>query len=393
MKMSWRDIGDFCQAVIGFMVRGVIEKGFKPMSDSSKVSQMKLLVVGGAGFVGSSLARSFAEETSQNQVVVMDNLHRRGSELNLPDFRRRGISFHHGDIRIGSDFDGLGTGFDLVIDASAEPSVQAGLNEAPHYLLQTNLQGTVHCLEFARKHGARFLFLSTSRVYSIEPLQNVGLREEKTRLALTDGQKTPGVSPAGIAESFPVHLPRSLYGASKLASELLIQEYAFSYGTPALINRCGVIAGPGQFGKVDQGVFTLWVAHHFFGKPLSYTGFGGEGKQVRDLLHPSDLFQLIRKQIRSEDAWKAEAFNVGGGIQSSLSLCELTQLCREMAEKTVPIESRRETHRVDVPYYVSDSTRARERFNWAPKRPVQGLIYDIFQWLKQNQNELKWIFN
>src|SRR5690606_7583876 len=151
----------------------------------------------------------------------------------------------------------------------------AGLDGAPSYLVQTNLGGTLNCLEWARRQGAAVVFLSTSRVYSIAPLREVGLRETETRFEIAESQALPGVSAAGVAEDFPTHLPRSLYGATKLASEMMVQEYAEAYGVPAVINRCGVIAGPGQFGKVDQGVFTLWVANHYFGKPLRYTGFGG----------------------------------------------------------------------------------------------------------------------
>ena len=175
-------------------------------------SAIRVLVTGGAGFVGSNLAVAFRDRG--DAVTALDNLHRRGSELNLPRFRERGIEFRRGDVRNPADLDGLDGAFDVFIEASAEPSVHAGLDGSPDYLLGTHLTGTLHCLEFARKRAGVFVFLSTSRVYSIAPLRALPLVETDTRF----------VCDTAIDESFPTHLPRSLYGASKLASELIIQE-------------------------------------------------------------------------------------------------------------------------------------------------------------------------
>lgn len=232
---------------------------------------MKILITGGAGFVGANFAVSFKKEDPAMTVVAVDNLKRRGSEFNLALFKQVGVEFIHADIRHDSDLEDIPGNFDIFIEASAEPSVLAGVNGSPHYLLQTNLGGTLNCLEFARKRAKIFVFLSTSRVYSLAPLKEIKLLETPSRFAAAAVQSHPGISQSGISESFPTHLPRSLYGATKLASELIVQEYVHNYGLQAVINRCGVIAGPGQFGKVDQGVFTLWVAHHFFKQPLQYT--------------------------------------------------------------------------------------------------------------------------
>lgn len=275
---------------------------------------MRILITGGAGFVGSNLAKAFQKAGSQ--VTAFDNLRRRGSELNLVDFKRLDIEFVHGDIRNPSDLADLAGNFDLLIEASAEPSVLAGLNQSPAYLLDTNLKGTMHCLDFALRRVKRTVFLSTSRVYSMAPLRELALEEGPKRFELKGSR--------GISERFPVDTARSLYGTTKLASEYLVQEYQNTYGCEAVIYRCGVIAGRGQFGKVDQGVFTLWMANHFFGRPLKYIGFGGTGKQVRDLLHPSDLYALIRLQLDSGKKWDAPVFNVGGGREISTSLLELT---------------------------------------------------------------------
>ena len=112
---------------------------------------------------------------------------------------------------------------------------------------------------------------------------------------------------------------------------------------PAVIDRCGVIAGPWQMGKVDQGVFTHWMLAHHFGNPLSYIGFGGEGKQVRDLLHVEDLVDLVERQLLDPEAWDGRTVNVGGGRECSLSLRETTAICRELTGNEVPIEPVAET--------------------------------------------------
>lgn len=351
-----------------------------------------VLVTGGAGFVGASLAASYRERYPDARVVALDNLRRRGSELNLARFRRLGIEFAHGDVRSAHDLEGVEGTFDLVIDASAEPSVLAGLAGSPRYVLETNLGGTLSCLELARRRAGAFVFLSTSRVYSIAPLRQLRLREGATRFELETEQPWPGAGARGISEEFPTHLPRSLYGASKLAAELIVQEYADTYGLRAVIDRCGVIAGPGQFGKVEQGVFTLWVAAHVFGRPLRYKGFGGTGRQVRDLLHPRDLFELLERQVPAIEPGVAGVFNVGGGREVSTSLLELTALCREIAGREVAVGADPETGPVDIPLFLTDSGRARERFGWAPKTGLRELIEEIHAWLVENRAELAAVF-
>jgi CDP-paratose 2-epimerase len=353
---------------------------------------MRVVITGGAGFVGSSLALAFRERHPKAEICAFDNLKRRGSELNLERFQRHGISFVHGDVRQPEDLATLPGTFDLVIDASAEPSVLAGLDGSPAYVLDTNLGGTINCLELARKRAKAFVFLSTSRVYSIAPLRELALDEGATRFTLAAKQTSPGVSAAGIAEHFPVHLPRSLYGATKLASELLVQEYAAAYGLRAVIDRCGVIAGPGQFGKVDQGVFTLWVANHLFGLPLKYTGFGGTGKQVRDLLHPSDLFRAIELQLDAIDRLSGETFNLGGGQACSTSLAELSALCQTACGRSVPIASHLDSPSVDIPLYISDNSKAKQAFGWQPERTVRDIVTDIHAWLDRERVRLAPLF-
>ena len=347
-----------------------------------------ILITGGAGFVGSNLAIMFREARPELGVTVFDNLKRRGSELNLPRLKAAGVEFRHGDIRSTYDFNDLKP-YDLMIDCSAEPSVQAGLQDSPRAVLDINLVGTINCLEAARACGAAFMFVSTSRVYPIKALNDLPFTETATRFHWEDVPGIAGFSERGVAEGFTLDGARSFYGTSKLAGEQLIQEYVFSYGMRALINRCGVIAGPWQMGKVDQGVITLWVTRHYFDRPLCYTGFGGHGKQVRDILHVRDLFDLLQLQLEAPERWDGRVYNVGGGNQGSVSLRELTALCVQETGKSISITSVPETAGVDLRVYVTDAQKVEHDFGWRPTRGPARIVRDIRAWIEDNSQTLE----
>ncbi len=346
-----------------------------------------ILITGGAGFVGSNLAVMFRRRFPERQVWAFDNLRRRGSELTLPRLREAGVIFIHGDIRCGEDFERLPR-FDLLIDCSAEPSVHAGAQGSPTEVLNINLLGTINCLEMARKAGASFLFLSTSRVYPIQGLNGIPWIEDEQRFRWSADFSSVGLSKHGVTEEFPLTGARSFYGATKLACELLIQEYHQTCGVPALINRCGILAGPWQMGKVDQGVVTLWVARHHFMRPLQYIGFEGTGKQVRDLLHIEDLFDLLVRQIETDQVWDARVYNVGGGPEISVSLRELTDLCQKVTGNCVAIDEQGETSPLDVRIFLTDSRFVRRDFGWQPKQNAEQIVRDIHRWINRHERLL-----
>ncbi|MGB5632961.1 MAG: NAD-dependent epimerase/dehydratase family protein [Waterburya sp.] len=351
----------------------------------------QVLITGGAGFVGSSVGLGLAQRYPEWEITALDNLKRRGSELNLPRLKQAGIKFVHGDIRNGEDLDPVVLQPDLIVECSAEPSVLAGYT-SPGYMLQTNLVGTINCLELARQTQADFVFLSTSRVYPIAYLNALQYTEKEARFELLTQQSLPGASSHGISETFPLNKARSLYGSTKLASELLIAEYADAYGLRTLINRCGVLTGPWQMGKVDQGVFALWMANHYFEKPLKYIGYGGTGKQVRDFLHVADLLDLIDLQIHSLEELKGQTYNVGGGAAKTLSLYETTQLCQVITGHKVQIASIPETRIGDVPLFVTDSRKVIAATGWQPQRDAKTTLTDIYEWIRQSEQQVREIF-
>jgi CDP-paratose 2-epimerase len=348
----------------------------------------RIVITGGAGFIGSNLALLFKRHRPSAAVVALDNLKRRGSELTLSRLRASGVEFVHGDIRNMDDLANAGPA-NIIVEASAEPSVFAGYGGDPNYVIHTNLFGAANCLEYARRHGSDFVFLSTSRVYPIAALRMLPLDQNNSRFFLRSGISQPGVSAAGISETFPLAGHRSLYGATKLAAELLVEEYRAMYGLRVVINRCGVISGPWQMGKVDQGFVVLWLSRHLFGGALSYTGFGGYGLQVRDILHVEDLYDLIVRQLDGLGECSGSVFNVGGGMASSVSLCELTAKAQKISGRKIKLGRVAETRDADVPLYVSDHQAVTRRIGWMPRRSLDQLLDDVWRWLIDERAQLE----
>ena len=341
---------------------------------------MKILITGICGFTGSTLARAFQEFDSGIELWGADNLIRPGSERNRERLRSAGMHVFHADVRCHSDLD-VAPAVDWVIDAAANPSVLAGVKGvvSSRQLLEHNLVGTINLLEYCKRTAAGLVLLSTSRVYSIAPLINlsVGVENEAYRPQL-DSHKVIGLSSEGVAENFATKPPISLYGATKLASELLVLEYAEAFGLPAWINRCGVLAGAGQFGTPDQGIFTFWINSYLRRQPLKYIGFDGHGHQVRDCLHPSDLAALIWKQMKSPDRQVERVQNVGGGVASAMSLAQLTSWCaNRFGKHTVGRDSASRPY--DIPWMVLDPARAERQWDWQPTIRVAQILEEIAQ--------------
>ena len=179
---------------------------------------------------------------------------------------------------------------------------------------------------------------------------------------------------------------------TKLAAELMVEEYADAYGLQYIINRCGLLTGPWQMAKSDQGVMALWMAAHYFRRGLSYIGFHGTGKQVRDVLHIDDFCDLLVDQIQHFALYSGRSYNVGGGLGNSLPLQETTRLCAEITGNTIPLSSSVATRPADVRLYVSDHRLISSINSWQPRQDAYCTLTDIFNWLRAEETQLRPLF-
>lgn len=344
---------------------------------------MKLLLTGICGFVGSTLAEALRQHRPGWELLGVDNFIRPGSEGNRARLARLGVRLFHGDVRLASDVDALPAA-DWVLDCAANPSVLAGVDgkSSSRQVIEHNLLGTINLLEFCRRCRAGFLLLSTSRVYSIPPLATLPVKPgpgEAFRLQ-DNAPLPPGVSAAGVDETFSVAPPISLYGATKLASEVLALEYGESLGLPVWINRCGVLAGAGQFGRADQGILAYWLNAWLRREPLRYIGFGGTGLQVRDALHPRDLAALLVQQMEMGDAsGRPRLVNLSGGAGQTFSLAGLSAWCAERFDFAHPVAADLAPRPFDIPWMVMDCRLAQQTWAWQPQTSLGEILEEIAQ--------------
>ena len=348
---------------------------------------MKVLITGICGFAGTSIAKTLLQHHSNLQIIGLDNFSRMGSELNIPTLTNLGINLIRGDIRFQTDIDALPK-TDFVIDCAANPSVLAGIDgqSSSRQLMEHNLLGTINLLEYCKRHKSGIILLSTSRVYSASELAALPVKSSDNRFELQDCNVN-GASSFGISEDFPTTAPLSLYGASKLASETLILEYGECFDFPVWINRCGVLAGAGQFGKADQGIFSYWIHSFREQKPLKYIGFNGTGHQVRDALHPKDLVPLLSRQMLEPD-WEApKIINLGGGVENSLSLKKLSSWSEDRFGRNEVLASQDERP-MDAPWIVMNTTTAQNAWNWNVQTKIEEILEEIANHAEKNPDWL-----
>jgi CDP-paratose 2-epimerase len=350
---------------------------------------MHILITGVCGFVGSTLARELLAAMPGLQLTGVDNFIRAGSELNRRELTKLGVKILHADIRSATDFETLPAA-DYVIDAAANPSVLAGVDgkTSSRQLLEHNLWGTVNLLEYCKQHKAGLILLSTSRVYSVPPLAALPVEVRQGAFhPRTDGELPVGITAAGVSEAFSTVPPISLYGSSKLASEAVALEYAETFQFPVWVNRCGVLAGAGQFGKADQGIFSFWINSHLRRRPLKYIGFGGSGHQVRDGLHPKDLVPALLAQMRYSGQDKPRIANFSGGAANAMSLAQLTEWCNaRFGWQTVASDAR--PRPFDIPWMVLDARRAQMVWNWTPQTTLPQVLEEIARHAEQHPDWL-----
>lgn len=351
---------------------------------------MKILVTGICGFAGSALVRSLLSSRTNLSIFGIDNLSRKGSETNIEPLRALGCDIRIGDVRDVALLDSL-PDCDWILDCAANPSVLAGVDgSSSRDLVDQNLYGTVNLLELCKKWNAGFTLLSTSRVYSIAAMASLPMAKSATRFEMPSTASGPGWSHSGITEDFSTQPPISLYGSTKLCSEWLALEYGEAFGFPVWINRCGVLAGAGQFGKADQGIFSYWIHSWLAGRPLRYIGFGGSGLQVRDCLHPRDLAPALLRQIDHRGMGKPRIVNFSGGLPNSMSLKELSTWCTLKSGPASPINDPERlsdsgsVRPFDIPWAILDSSVAEKTWDWKPEATLEMILGEIQEHAMEN---------
>lgn len=342
---------------------------------------MKILITGGCGFVGSNLALFLKKKIKNAKISSVDNLYRKGSEINEKRLKKFNIKNFRINIANYKKLLKLKK-FNLILDCCAEPAIEES-QKNPDKIINTNLLGTFNLLKKCIRDKSGIIFLSTSRVYSIKSLNYFYKNSLK---------KTPNTSRATINETFDTSSPKSLYGFSKLASEDLIKEFHYTNNTKFIINRFGVISGPWQFGKQDQGFISLFMGKHLNKKQLKYIGFDGNGRQLRDVIHIDDVCEIIYKQIKYFSKINNKTFNIGGGIKNIISLKKLTFFCQQITKNIVKIKKIKKTSKFDIKCYISNNKKIYNFYKWKPKKNINNILVDIYNWMKLNPGLTKKYF-
>jgi CDP-paratose 2-epimerase len=355
---------------------------------------LHVLVTGGCGFIGSHVALHLRE--GGHKVAVMDNLVRRGSEQNISVLERHGVTFFHGDVRNPEDLSNLPSSVELICDTSAQPSVVTGYAN-PLFDITNNGFGAINILEYARPRRIPLIFWSSNRVYGADRLNALPRCETDSRFTYDSeawnhlpGELRPaGFHPVhGISEDFSIDGgQRSIYGLSKLIADAACQEYAHAYDLPVAVNRFGVISGIGQFGQADQGWVVWWAVAHWFRLPLTYLGW--QGKQVRDVLFVEDMLSLLDAQIAQLTRFRGEVFNLGGGPGNAISLQEATKSMQEISSRSTTITVSDQPRRGDIALYWTDNRKAASQLEWKPRTDLRTGFQRIFEWIRQNETELR----
>ena len=338
----------------------------------------RIFITGICGFLGSHLAYYF--NSLGYKVYGADNLSRKGSEKNYKLLKKKGIKIYKIDLSNLKNLDFLKKNikFTALVHCAALTSVMDGANNnSTEFIYKNNIISTLSSLKISNFFKTKFIFISSSRVYSISEIDKLKFKIANNKFKLKK-TKLKGISQRGINENFSTTNPLSFYGSSKLICENIVQEYCLFNKIPYAINRCGLLSGKGQLYKNDQGIISYWINSWKKKKKLEYIDFGSKGYQVRDCLHPLDLGNLIKKQISflNKNKLKIKIFNVSGGIESSFSLKELSTWC----EKNLcfkKIGRRKKIRPFDLKWIVLDNFLVRKVFKWKVKFKKYQIFQDI----------------
>jgi CDP-paratose 2-epimerase len=340
---------------------------------------MKILITGGCGFVGTNIALFLSKK--KYKVQSLDNLSRKGSRYNLSLLKKNNIKNYNLDIAKYNKIKKLPK-YDLIIDCCAEAAVEVSRKQIDK-VINTNLTGTLNILKKVKKDNSKIIFLSSSRVYPISSLNKI-IKNKNIKKTLSVNKM--------INEMENTQGAKSIYGLTKLTSEMFVEEFSYAFNVKYLINRCGVISGPLQFGKQDQGFVSLWIWSHINKIKLDYIGYGGYGNQIRDVLHINDLCELILIQIKKFNQINNKLFTVGGSKKSYTSLKNLTAICEKITKNKIKIGKKTKTSIYDIPYYITNNNYVSKTYKWKPKKNIYNVVKDTYIWLSNNKKNLKKYF-
>ena len=340
-----------------------------------------MLITGGAGFIGINAAAHFLKRGWR--VTILDNLSRKGAGLNLlwlsGEFRGK-ASFIKADIRYDQPvLDRAVARTDAVLHLAAQVAVTTSITD-PRTDFEINALGTLNVLEAVRKAKTPpiFLYSSTNKVYG--DLEALKIHEKKTRYVLKDFQDS-----ASERQQLDFHSP---YGCSKGAADKYVRDYARIYGIPTVVFRQSCVYGPNQFGVEDQGWLAWFAIASLLKKPITLYG---NGKQVRDVLHVSDLIALYERAIDRIKQARGNAFNVGGGASNTFSLLEFFDTLETAHGLLVP-HTKASIRPGDQKVFISDNTKVASTLGWKPQVNIREGVVALTSWVKNNLSKIKSVY-
>lgn len=344
----------------------------------------KILVIGGAGFIGINAARYFKEQGWE--VTIFDNFSRKGTEVNVQQYSaeyREGVTVITGDVVVTPDtLLPLVEDTDVVLHLAAQVAVTTSISD-PRNDFEQNALGTFNVLEIIRKSKRRpmLLFASTNKVYG--GLEELSVHEAEDRYHFDDDL----IQMYGIGEKQQLDF-HSPYGCSKGIADQYVIDYSRIYGLKTVVFRQSCIYGEHQFGIEDQGWVAWFTIAAMLGRPLTLFG---TGKQVRDILYVEDLCRLYESAIDNIDRVSGQAFNTGGGSNNTLSLLELLRILKDTYGYAIdPLHA--EPRAGDQPIFVADIRKAKQLLDWEPSTNVKAGIHQMHTWLQENRTSLEKFF-
>jgi CDP-paratose 2-epimerase len=333
---------------------------------------MKLLITGGAGFIGTNFADYFVKKGWE--VTVLDNLSRRGSAENLAWLQQTypAIRFVKADIRTDNKILEEEVGqHDALFHLAAQVAVTTSVQN-PREDFEINVLGTLNVLEAIRTTGAKpiLVFASTNKVYG--GMEEIVIEEKADRHVYRD-------LPAGIAETQQLDF-HSPYGCSKGTADQYVRDYSRIYGMKNVVFRQSCIYGPRQYGIEDQGWIAWFTIAALLKRPITIYG---DGKQVRDVLHVNDLARAYELAVEKIDDVRGEVFNVGGGANYALAVKEVFPLLEKFLGRPVPFTFG-DWRPGDQPVYISDIAKVKAKMGWEPHVSPEEGIKTLFDWCQKH---------